>query len=328
VRARSLRVFCALGLLAGVFGGVIAATGPTAGANPVLGTTPSYCARYGAEVVAWTETSPNLPVCGPGPDDGGSWASVEIPGPYGASGYFFNATTGFQCVELAERYLAVTDGLAPVLANGQQVAANYHAAYPNTQLYVNGSRGSIGHPPVAGDVISFSNAPGFDAYSDGHVAIVSRSEVDRLTGNGTVTIAQENVAAGYWIYRLSLDHWRLVDSTASPDALWGFAYAEWLHVTPYRLAELGRAVSLFAPIDPEMAIEPLSSLGVRLTAGPALFGRGSTVRAQASEPVARSLSRSAAWKSRSSRRADSPPRSRAASRARLAASRASAQAGS
>ncbi len=161
---------------------------------------------------------------------------MTLPGPYGSGGYFFNATTGFQCVELAERFLAVADGLAPVLANGQQVAANYHAAYPNTQLYVNGSRAAVGHPPVAGDVISFSEAPGFDAYDDGHVAVVSSSSVNEKTGNGTVTIAQENVSAGYQIYTVVLAHWRLVDPNSPSDALFGFPYAEWLHVTPYRVA--------------------------------------------------------------------------------------------
>ena len=54
------------------------------------------------------------------------------PGPYGADIVYSNATPGFQCVELADRFLAVVDGLAPVFANGQQVAANYHAAYANT----------------------------------------------------------------------------------------------------------------------------------------------------------------------------------------------------
>ncbi|MGB9112735.1 MAG: CHAP domain-containing protein [Acidimicrobiales bacterium] len=240
-KGRFRALACGAFALSGAFAvGSAIASAPPASAQSMPGTTPGWCTSNGAQVVGWTGTSPNIPICGPAPNDGGSWQYVTLPGPYGSSGYFYNATTGFQCVELAERYLAVADGLAPVLANGQQVAANYHAAYSNTQLYVNGSRAAIGHPPVPGDVISFSDAPGFDAYDDGHVAVVSSSSVNEKTGNGTVTIAEENVNAGYQIYTLLLSRWHLFDPNSPSDALFGFPYAEWLHVTPYRVA-LGEA---------------------------------------------------------------------------------------
>src|SRR5258708_26278484 len=114
---------------------------------------------------------------GPGPAYGGTWQNVNIPGPFGALGAYFNATPCFQCVELAERFLSVVDGLAPVHANGAQVAMNYHAAYPNTQLFVNGSAGAIGHAPSTGDVISLSQYSGFVG-TDGHVAVVTGSLVN------------------------------------------------------------------------------------------------------------------------------------------------------
>jgi hypothetical protein len=161
---------------------------------------------------------------------------VDLPGPYGTENGYFDATEGFQCVELAKRFLAVVDGLTPVFGNGQQVAANYHAAYANTRLYVNGSSEAVGHPPVEGDVISFSDAPGFDSWSPGHVAVVSASSVDPATGDGTVTVSQENVGPGYWRYRLDLVDWRVEDPTTAPNAEWGFPYAEWLHVLPYQVA--------------------------------------------------------------------------------------------
>jgi hypothetical protein len=206
------------------------------GAASTPGTTPAWCTDNGASVVGWTGTKPNLPICGPGPYEGGTWSIIDLPGPYGADGVYFNATTGFQCVELADRFLAVVDGFAPVFANGQQVAANYHAAYANTRLYVNGSRQAVGHPPVAGDVISFSDSPGFDSWLPGHVAVVTASSVDRATGIGTVTLAQENVGGGYWNYTLDLVNWRIEDPTTAPNAEWGFPYAEWLQVLPYRQA--------------------------------------------------------------------------------------------
>jgi len=236
-----------------------------AGGGSVAGTTPAWCAEYGSAVVGWTGTTPNLPICGPGPDNGGTWLDVDLPGPYGADNVYFNATPGFQCVELADRFLAVVDGLAPVFANGQQVAASYHAAYTNTSLYVNGSSQAVGHPPVAGDVISFSDAPDFDAWTPGHVAVVTASSVDRATGYGTVTLAQENVGSGYWRYTLDLVDWRLEDPTTAPNAEWGFPYAEWLHVTPYRAALGSAAIALVAGSpQPELASVPgiVESLGL------------------------------------------------------------------
>lgn len=267
----------AFALASALAAGSLVASAPRVAAQPMPGTTPTWCTSNGAQVVGWTGTAPNIPICGPAPNDGGTWQYVTLPGPYGSTGYFFNATAGFQCVELAERFLAVADGLAPVLANGQQVAANYHAAYPNTELYVNGSPGSIGHPPISGDVISFSDAPGFDGYSDGHVAVVSSSSVNPKSGDGTVTIAEENVSPGYQLYTLAVEHWRLVDPNSSPDALFGFPYAEWLHVTPYRVA-LGAAVTSLVRPQTVGAIEAVQAIIGRLPSG---LGRVSYLRRHA-----------------------------------------------
>ena len=225
---------------------VVSGAVPPVGAASTPGTTQAWCTENGASVVGWTGTKPNLPICGPGPYEGGTRSIIDLPGPYGADRVYFNATSGFQCVELADRFLAVVDGLAPVFANGQQVAANYHAAYANTRLYVNGSRQAVRHPPSAGDVISFSDSPDFDSWSPGHVAVIMASSVDGATGDGTVTLAQENVGAGYWNYTLDLVNWRLEDPTSAPNAEWGFPYAEWLQVLPYRKAFGSARVTLVA----------------------------------------------------------------------------------
>ena len=279
-------------------------------ASSMGGTSPKWCTGYGASVVAWTGTTPNLPICGPGPDNGGTYATITIPGPYGAFGYFFNATPGFQCVELAERFLAVADGLAPVLANGQQVAANYHAAYVNTALYVNGSRGAIGHAPIPGDVISFSNAPGFDSLAAGHVAVVDESSVNSA-GNGTVRIAEENVGAGYWLYTIDVDRWRLVDPTSAPDPLWGFGYAEWLQVKPYRIAERSAAVRLLATSKPSGWIEPITGLAADFSGANVREGDAVLSYAPAGFESSRIASSNVAWKLVSSIRALFPPPSSA-----------------
>jgi hypothetical protein len=193
--------------------------------------TSSWCGAHGSSVGAWVGSTPNLPICGPGPAYGGTWSYVSIPGPFGQSGRYYNATPGFQCVELAERYLAVIDGLGAVMANGAQVAVNYHAAYPATTLVVNGSRGAIGHAPAPGDVISFSYSSSFYG-GDGHVAVVVSSQVNQGTGDGTVTIAQENVSSSDYVRNLSVVNWRLNDPTEGGGTEYNWPYAEWLEVPP------------------------------------------------------------------------------------------------
>lgn len=200
-----------------------------AAASTVLPTASSWCSANASSVAAWVGSSPNLPICGPGPVYGGSWSYVSIPGPFGERGTYYNATPGFQCVELAERYLAIVDGLAAVKANGAQVAANYHAAYPETGLVSNGSAAAVGHAPSTGDVISFSDSPSFFA-DDGHVAVVVASQVDSVTGDGSVTIAQENVASRDYVRNLTLSGWRLVDPSEGGGTEYSYPYAEWLVV--------------------------------------------------------------------------------------------------
>jgi len=232
---------------------------PPSERTPPAATTKAWCSDHGSSFVEWSGTSPELPLCGPGPDYGGSWSYVVQPGPSGDVGKYYNATPGFQCVELADRYLAVADGLAPVLAEGSQVAMNYHTAYPRrTELVLNGSPGAIGHAPVAGDVISFSEVPDFEDPTDGHVAVVVSSDVDRRTGDGVVEIAQQNVSEDAMRRSLLLEHWRLVDPAEPPNAEWQYPYAEWLHVevrhvtviSASLLAEAGReSATLEASID-------------------------------------------------------------------------------
>ncbi len=231
------------------------AVSPDAGAAEVAPTSAAWCTDQGSAVDAWVTTTPRIPVCGPGPAYGGTWQYVDVPGPFGALGTYFNATSGFQCVELAERYLAVVDGLAPVKANGATVAMNYHAAYPTTTLVRNGSPGAVGHAPAVGDVISFSWWEGFSG-TDGHVAVVVRSSVDSA-GDGTVTVAQQNVSASDYLYTLGLTHWRLYDPSEPGDAEFQYAYAEWLSVPPLRTSSADAAATgLVLPTTPALTLLP------------------------------------------------------------------------
>ena len=199
---------------------------------------PSWCSDHSSQLSGWTGTTPDLPICGPGPSYGGSWSNVDLPGPGGSFAQYYNATPGFQCVELAERWLALGEDLAPVPANGDQVAASYHAAYPRSLLVRSGTAAAVGHAPVAGDVISFSTSPSFEDPSDGHVAVVVASHVQSSTGDGRVFLAQQNVSSNDYRMVLDLVDWRLVDPSEPADAEFEYPYAEWFHLLPSSRASL------------------------------------------------------------------------------------------
>jgi hypothetical protein len=224
--------------LVGASASTAAATAPATLDGP---TSASWCSAHGSTLSGWTETVPDLPICGPGPEYGGSWNYVDVPGPGGTTVGYYNATPGFQCVELAERFLAVVYGLAPVHADGESVAANYHAAYPDTELYVNGSAGAVGHAPEPGDVLSLSVDPSFASSNDGHVAVVVRSDVDHSTGDGTIVVAQENVASTDYLKTIDVVGWRLEDPAEPADPEYQFADGEWLHIGPMPSAEAAAA---------------------------------------------------------------------------------------
>src|SRR5260370_21657124 len=61
------------------------------------------------------------------------------------------------------------------------------------------NKGTVGHPPQPGDVISF-DSPGL-----GHVAVVATSNVD-TSGNGSITLLSQNDTANGW-RTLAVSHW-------------------------------------------------------------------------------------------------------------------------
>jgi hypothetical protein len=172
----------------------------------------------GVTPAAWSGGGLVVPACGPDPGDG----SADGAGP-GATVYPYPGalwTAGYQCVEFSERYLYDRYGLTMnVVTNGDQVAANYASDFPGLFMII--TNGTPRRPPAAGDVLSLSAAPGFDSAAGGHTAVVQSSAVD-ATGNGTVTVVEENaVVAG--IARLTVAGW----TVRYP----GYPYIEWLTAT-------------------------------------------------------------------------------------------------
>jgi hypothetical protein len=139
-------------------------------------------------------------------------------------------TPGYQCVEFSERYLYYRYGVTMgISTNGDQIVGHYVSKYPSKFKAI--ANGSVGEPPVAGDVLSFSNSANFSSNSGGHTAVVQSSSVD-VSGNGTLTIVDENaVASG--VESLSVSSWNVHYS--------GYAYIKWLHArdnTPPRAGNL------------------------------------------------------------------------------------------
>jgi hypothetical protein len=164
----------------------------------------------GVTPAAWTGDGLTVPACGPIPNDGGPTTPVA---PYPGA----LKTPGYQCVEFSERYLFYRYGVTMgVSTDGDQVAAHYAAKYPAKFMIV--KSGTPNRAPVAGDVLSMAKVPGFDGADGGHTAVVQSSSVN-ASGDGTVTIVEENaVASGVQVLKVA-------DWNVTYD---GFPYLEWL----------------------------------------------------------------------------------------------------
>ena len=124
-----------------------------------------------------------VPVCGPRP-----WVDGSPNVPWARAGW---GEAEWQCVEVAQRFMAQVYGTAAYGANGSQVVNNYRAAYGGNLVRIN--NGTVGKAPQPGDVVSFTtpNNP------FGHVVVIATSSVDG-NGNGSVTALSQNDTANGW----------------------------------------------------------------------------------------------------------------------------------
>lgn len=158
---------------------------------------------------SYSDSTLTVPACGPQP--GNSGPNVR-PYPGGL------VTAGYQCVEFSERYLYYKyDMTMPSSTNGAQIVDHYAARYPGRFTVVN--NGTPGTAPVQGDVLSYSGSINYNDF--GHTSVVESSSVN-ASGNGTVTVIEENGApSGREI--LNISGWRITNG--------GFSYIKWLHST-------------------------------------------------------------------------------------------------
>jgi hypothetical protein len=154
-----------------------------------------------------------LPVCGPRPNYDSPYRTDAVRPYPGAPGYY----PGYQCAELAARWLYHKYGAAETSGNGAQKVDVYAARYPSK--FIKYANGTTGHAPAVGDVVSFSRSKTFNDI--GHVGVVATSSVNS-SGNGTVRLAEQNDKAQGYI-DLTVRAWR----AQFPGGY--YPYIKWLH---------------------------------------------------------------------------------------------------
>jgi hypothetical protein len=148
-----------------------------------------------------------VPVCGPRPGIDGSpdilWAR---PG-WGEAEW--------ECVELAQRFMAQFYGVSAYGANGGYVVDNYRTAYGGDLVrYYN--TGAAGIAPTPGDVISMLTP----LNPWGHTVVVAASTVDG-NGNGELTLLSQNDTSDGW-RTINVVNWKVQGFNT-------FTVKDWLH---------------------------------------------------------------------------------------------------
>lgn len=183
--------------------------------SPGEGEGSSFCAGVDPAVptVNLGASFDNVYACGPEP-------GYTFP----SYGDVFQPQGGFQCTELANRFLWAHWGIEPVYGDnltGADYAQTVEAANPSIPLIKNGT---VNQPYEPGDIVSFTGNSDDPA---GHVAVVAASTED-ASGNGTVTILEENSPTGpKGEETLQVSNWSLLSAPGS-------------YVTPYEFLGLAR----------------------------------------------------------------------------------------
>jgi len=155
----------------------------------------NYVKRVGKGKVLHTYTVAGwkLAVCGPRPTfDGGSVGAAGLGvNPFGGAPNI-NDLDGYQCTELAARWLYYAYGAKYansngnyVGGNGMNVVTNYAQRFSSKFVKYNNAKSNR---PVPGDVISFDTGNGV-----GHVGIVAKVSI-ASNGNGSVEVLEQNSA--------------------------------------------------------------------------------------------------------------------------------------
>jgi hypothetical protein len=146
-----------------------------------------FCASAAPGARNLTANFDNVYACGVGNGPGSSF--VPSSGAY--LGFFEDARYGFQCTELADRFLFDVYHLTPIKGESLTGANFVQTALAKYPSLMSGTNGTGNEPILAGDIVSFSG--GYQG--DGHVAIITRSTYAAGdSGNYSVTIMEENAS--------------------------------------------------------------------------------------------------------------------------------------
>lgn len=149
-----------------------------------------------------------MDVCGPG-------TNITEPFPNGAS------QGEWQCTELVARYLYIVYGAPSIVANGDQVVANYANTYPNLFTSVDNTNGNPNHVwPKVGDVIS---------YSDVHTAIITTVTItDATNGNATLGLIEQNTSSTNGTTTQKFVSWKIKGDIDDPNDTGSDTVTAWL----------------------------------------------------------------------------------------------------
>lgn len=169
------------------------------------GTGSGWCAKYGGYPL------------------GAHFDDVYACGPSTGTADDFD-TVGFQCVELSERFMWVVDReIIPNVPDGKDLVSLGHS-----ELGIPIGTPGPGSLPVPGDVVSLwgdANAQVF-----GHTAVVTSVNVD-ASGNGVITIIDENAVATGWD-RITVSNWsETYGDSAYAGGLYYYDHIQWLELS-------------------------------------------------------------------------------------------------
>ena len=189
-----------------------------AGAVGGQGTGSGFCGSVSGTVLGKPVQGYNL---------GPSFNNVYACGPTENTGWSNDPfESDFQCVELSTRFMWAVYGIQAAPGNGGVFVANNHLRFPSIAV----GTPYTGSIPAPGDVVSLSGGPKADP--SGHTAVVTDvSHVNLLTGNGYITVIEEN-DGGPGIGQINVSNWN--ESMGSPsfsNGLFYYTNVSWLELT-------------------------------------------------------------------------------------------------
>lgn len=180
--------------------------------NPsqTCGTGQGFCATVTASGAPLSSAAEYDDVYACGPEPGNGTPGYGSPNQGSEPNFFESSPNGFQCTELANRVLWDVWGIMPI--SGESLdGKNFAATVASTRTMPSGAsiplvkNGTQNEPYLPGDIVSFTGDGGL-----GHVAVVTSSNYTDATGDGTVTLLEENspVDTG-GVVQVSVKHWAL-----------------------------------------------------------------------------------------------------------------------